>query len=104
MKKLYAEYKDKGVEFIGISLDQPEDQGGLTKLKEFVAKNGITWPQYYQGKGWQGEFSQSWGINSIPTVFVVDAEGKLHSTKARGQLEKMLPELLKKAGKEVSLR
>ena len=28
MKDLYAKYRDKGVEFIGVSLDQPEDQGG----------------------------------------------------------------------------
>ena len=52
MKELYAKFKDQGVEFIGISLDQPEEQGqGLTKLKEFCAQNQITWPQYYQGKG-----------------------------------------------------
>ena len=34
MKKLYAEYKDKGVEFIGVSLDQPKEKGGLDKLKD----------------------------------------------------------------------
>jgi thiol-disulfide isomerase/thioredoxin len=101
-KELYAKWKDKGVEFIGISLDQPESEGGLTKLKEFVKKNDITWPQYYQGNGWQSEFSSKWGINSIPAVFVVDTEGNLHSTSARGQLEKLIPELLKKAGKNVS--
>jgi thiol-disulfide isomerase/thioredoxin len=102
MKKLYAEYKDKGVEFIGVSLDNSEAQGGQKKLKEFVEKNQITWPQYYQGDGWGSEFSKGWGINSIPTVFIVDADGKLHSTKARGQLERLIPELLKKAGKKVS--
>ena len=104
MKQLYAEYKDKGVEFIGVSLDAPEDQGGLKKLKDFVAEKQITWPQYYQGNAWQSEFSRSWGITSIPAVFVIDAEGKLHSTKARGQLATLIPELLKKAGKEISLR
>jgi thiol-disulfide isomerase/thioredoxin len=97
MKKLYAEYRDKGVEFIGVSLDQPKDEGGLDKLKEFVAKNEIAWPQYYQGNGWESEFSRSWGINSIPAVFVIDAEGKLYSVEARGKLEDMIPELLKKA-------
>ena len=66
MKKLYAEYKDKGVEFIGVSLDQPKEQGGLDKLKKFVAENEIAWPQYYQGNGWESEFSKSWGINSHP--------------------------------------
>jgi thiol-disulfide isomerase/thioredoxin len=102
MKKLYAEWKDKNVEFIGVSLDSPESEGGLTKLKDFVKKNEITWPQYYQGNGWQSEFSAKWGINSIPAIFVVDTEGNLYSTSARGQLEKLVPELLAKAGKKVS--
>ena len=99
MKKLYAEYKDKGVEFIGISLDAPEEQGGLDALKKFVKEKELPWPQYYQGKGWESEFSRSWGINGIPCLFVVDADGILHSTTARGQLETMIPELLAKAGK-----
>jgi len=97
MKKLYAEYKPKGVEFIGVSLDSPKSEGGLDKLKDFVAKNEIGWPQYYQGNGWESEFSRSWGINSIPAVFIVDADGKLHSVEARGKLDTMIPELLKKA-------
>jgi thiol-disulfide isomerase/thioredoxin len=101
-KELYAKWKDKGVEFVGVSLDAPESEGGLTKLKDFVKQNDITWPQYYQGKGWQREFSSKWGINSIPALFVVDTEGNLYSTSARGQLEKLIPELLAKAQKKVS--
>lgn len=100
MKELYAKFKDQGVEFLGISLDQPESEGGLTKLKEFCAQNQITWPQYYQGNGWTSDFSKGWGINSIPCVFVVDADGNLHTTQGRGKLEEILPELLKKAGKK----
>jgi len=96
MKTLYSEYKDKGVVFIGVSLDAPKDQGGLDKLKAFVAEKEIAWPQYYQGNGWQSDFSSSWGINSIPAVFIIDTEGKLHSIHARGKLETMIPELLKK--------
>jgi thiol-disulfide isomerase/thioredoxin len=96
LKELYAKYRDKGVEFIGVSLDQPKEKGGLDKLKAFVKEKEIAWPQYYQGNYWQSEFSTSWGINSIPCVFVVDTEGKLHSVDARGKLEEMIPELLKK--------
>jgi thiol-disulfide isomerase/thioredoxin len=99
MKKLYAEFKDKGVEFIGVSLDQSKDKGGLDSLKSFVAKNQIEWPQYYQGNFWQSEFSSSWHINSIPCVFLVDADGKLASVKARGELEKLIPKYLEKAKK-----
>jgi len=99
MKKLYAEYHDRGVEFIGVSLDQPKEQGGLDSLKKFVKENGIGWPQYYQGNFWKSKFSSSWGINSIPCVFVVDTDGKLYSVQARGKLETMIPELLEKKTK-----
>jgi thiol-disulfide isomerase/thioredoxin len=94
MKELYAHYKEQGVEFIGVSLDQPD--GGLDKLKEFVKAQDIGWPQYYQGNGWESDFSLSWGINSIPAVFIVDASGNLYSTEARGKLETLIPDLIKK--------
>jgi thiol-disulfide isomerase/thioredoxin len=94
MKEIYAKYKDRGVEFIGVSLDKPEDLGGRKVLIHYCKENGITWPQYYQGNGWDSEFSISWGINAIPTVFVIDQEGKLHSVKARGRIEEIIQELL----------
>jgi thiol-disulfide isomerase/thioredoxin len=96
MKELYSRYHGQGVEFIGVSLDEPKQDGGLVKLKEFVARNGIDWPQYYQGKGWESDFSSSWGITSIPALFVVDQEGKLYSINARAHLEEIINELLKK--------
>ena len=97
MKELYAKYRGQGVEFIGVSLDQSEAEGGLEKLREFVAGNGIPWPQYYQGNYWQSEFSSSWKVHSIPCVFLIDAEGNLASMKARGQLDRLIPEYLEKA-------
>lgn len=97
MKELYGKYKDQGVEFIGVSLDQPEEDGGLDALKKFVAEKEVPWPQYYQGKGWESDFSRSWGINAIPAMFVVDQEGNLFSTEARENLESIIPDLLKKS-------
>ena len=113
MKELYAKYRDRGVEFLGVSLDLPQEQGGLDKLKAFVAGNGITWPQYYQGKGWESEFSRSWGIDSIPHLLLVDAEGNLAVTDAhvgalvsvpgaRGELEERIIEYLAKAKEAAS--
>jgi thiol-disulfide isomerase/thioredoxin len=97
MKKIYAQYRDKGVEFIGVSLDAPKEEGGLDKLKAFVAKNEIQWPQYHQGNGWESEFSTKLGIASIPQLFLVDAEGRLASIDARDTLESLIPEYLEKA-------
>jgi thiol-disulfide isomerase/thioredoxin len=93
MKKLYTRYKSKGVEFIGVSLDVPEAEGGLAALKEFVSKNKIEWPQYHQGSG---GLSKRWGITMIPTVFVIGADGKIASTDGRFTIEKLIPELIAK--------
>ncbi len=96
MKELYAKYHERGVEFVGVSLDQPEDAGGLKALRTFIQKHEIPWPQYYQGNGYDSEFSRSWGIGSAPTLFIIDKAGRLHSTEARGRLDRLIPQLLDK--------
>ena len=103
MKALYAEFHDQGVEFIGVSLDKPREEGGLDKLKAFVKDKEITWPQYYQGQGFESEFSDRMGITMIPQLFLIDAEGKLAEINARGKLATLLPAYLAKA-KQQSLQ
>jgi thiol-disulfide isomerase/thioredoxin len=100
-KELYSKYKDQGVEFIGVSLDRSEEQGGLTALKTFVAKNEIAWPQYYPGSV---EFAKSWEVTSIPTLFILDSDGKLISTDARGKLDELIPELIAKRDRNATAR
>jgi thiol-disulfide isomerase/thioredoxin len=95
-KRLYAEYKDRGVEFIGVSLDEPEKEGGRKALKEYLAENPIPWPQYYQGNGVSSEFSSKFGVISVPQIFVIDRQGKL-ATMADGMLGTALREAV--AGK-----
>ena len=96
MKELYAKYKDQGVEFIGVSLDAPPSGGGREALLNFVEEREIPWPQYYENSDGESQFSDSWGIQAIPTIFIVAADGTLHSTEARGELETMIPELIAK--------
>lgn len=98
MKDLYAEYEDQGVEFVGVPLNDASDPAdGLSKVKEFVAKRHVPWPQFYQPEGFESELVSAWGINAIPRFLVVDQDGNLVSTTAHGKLKTMLPELLAKA-------
>jgi thiol-disulfide isomerase/thioredoxin len=91
LKALYREFRPMGVEFIGVSLDYSQRLGGSPeKFKEFVKENEISWPQYYQGDGWESEFSTSWGITSIPRAFVIDQAGKVYSTQADSDLETII--------------
>lgn len=82
---VYNKFKDKGFEIIGISLDQDKD--ALTK---FVKEKNMPWPQYFDGKGWQNEISQRYGIESIPAMWLVDKDGKVVSTEARSGLEALV--------------
>ena len=75
---------------------RPEAAVGSTSSRHSSRRTGSPGRSTYQGDGWDSEFSKSWGINSIPAVFVVDQQGKVYSDKARGKLETILPELLKR--------
>jgi len=78
--KAYQKYHDKGFEVIGVSLDQ--DKEALTK---FIKENQMTWPQYFDGKGWQNEVSTKYGVNSIPASYLLDKEGKIIASELRGE-------------------
>jgi thiol-disulfide isomerase/thioredoxin len=96
MKAIHDRYKEKGVEFIGISLDR---EGALPKLKQFVADHQIPWPQHFEGKRFDSDLVRRWNISSIPTVFVVDKDGKLASVKGVLGLEATLDGLLQDQAK-----
>jgi len=86
----YKKYHAKGFEVIGISLDQDENA-----LKNFIKEKGMSWPQYFDGKGWGSKLGQKYGINSVPMTFLLDQEGKVVAKGLRGssldeQLAKML--------------
>ena len=78
----YEKLHSKGFEIIGISLDQDE-----ARLAAFTKSKGMTWPQYFDGKGWANDLSTRFGITSIPSMWLVNKEGVVISTDARGGLE-----------------
>jgi thiol-disulfide isomerase/thioredoxin len=77
LKATYEKLHDKGLEVIGISLDDDKDA-----LQNFIKKRGVVWPQYCDGKGWNNEFSFRFGINSVPTLWIIDKKGILRATNS----------------------
>ena len=47
----------------------------------------MTWPQFLDGKGWENELAKSFGIQTVPTMWLLDREGKLVDASPRGRLE-----------------
>lgn len=89
--KVYNKFKDKGFEIVGISFDKERDA-----FDTFVKENKMEWPHYYDGKGWENEVGPTFGIQSIPSMYLLDAEGKVITNDLReGRLEKELEKILK---------
>jgi hypothetical protein len=56
----------------------------------------MPWPQHFDGLYWKNEFAVRFAINAIPAMFLLDQEGKVVSTAARGAaLEREVKRLLK---------
>lgn len=87
----YKKYHDQGFEIVGISLDQDKDA-----LLAFTKENGMVWPQYFDGQGWDNAISSKFGIHSIPAMWLVDQNGLLVTTEGRDDLAGQVEKLLKK--------
>ncbi len=87
--KLYEKYQKDGFEILGVSLDKTQD-----RWVQAVAKDGLTWPQVSDLKGWQNEVAQMYSVKSIPHTVLLDKEGKILAFKLRGpQLDQALKEI-----------
>jgi thiol-disulfide isomerase/thioredoxin len=92
VKRCYEKYHDRGFDVVGISLDQDVDT-----LKEFLANEQVPWANLFDetSTGWDNPIAARYGIKAIPAPILVDREGKVLSTTARGpELERLLDRLL----------
>ena len=85
----YKKYHDKGFEIIGISLDQDK-----ATLLEVTKAKEMTWPQYFDGKGWANTISSTYKIHGIPTMWLINKKGVIVNLDGRHQLETEIPKLL----------
>lgn len=68
--KLHAAYKDKGVTFLGISLDQ-----GLGPVKRYVRTEKVNYPILMGNSKMVDDYGN---FSAIPQTFVIDAEGRIN--------------------------
>jgi len=90
MKKIYATYRDKGFEIIGVSLDRKK--GDLVK---YIQDKELDWKISYSGAFWSDPTARLYGVNSIPSTWLVDKEGILREIGLSGEaLEKSIRDLI----------
>ncbi|HET6250506.1 MAG TPA: TlpA disulfide reductase family protein [Tepidisphaeraceae bacterium] len=66
--KAYEAFHDKGVEVLGVTLDQPNS---ADKVKSVTADKKMTWAQIYEGNE---HIAEIYGIDSIPHAFLIDGD------------------------------
>lgn len=89
VKQVYDDLHGKGFEIVGISFDRDQ-----SKLEEFLEKEGMSWPQYYDGLTWDNKLGREYGIQSIPTMWLLNKEGHLVDMSARNNLRDKVEKLL----------
>lgn len=93
IKDALAKWGDKGFTVVGISFDKVADR---EKLVKFIAKENLTWPQWFNEKGGPNPFGKKYNIRSIPATFLLGKDGRLVTTETHGaKLEAELEKLLK---------
>jgi thiol-disulfide isomerase/thioredoxin len=89
--KAYDQLHGQGFDVLGISLDNPSS---AAKVRDITKQNGMTWPQVYDGKGWQAAIAVKYNIQSIPAPILVDADtGKILASDDQLRGESLVPTL-----------
>jgi peroxiredoxin len=70
MVALNREFAPKGMQVIGVSLDQDR-----ARLEQVCREKRFTWPQYFDGKGWDNAIWKTWGEESVPFTVILSPDG-----------------------------
>ncbi|MBP6432775.1 MAG: TlpA family protein disulfide reductase [Ferruginibacter sp.] len=88
--KLYNKYKASGFEVFGVSFDEK-----TSAWKRAIKTDKINYSQVIDTKIWEGEVAYKYGIEAIPTTFLLDKEGKIVAIDLEGkELEDAIKALL----------
>ena len=92
MVDLYRQYKPKGLQIIGISLDSDP-----VAWKKAISDLKMTWPQVSDLRGWEDTGAIMFNVQSIPHTLIVSQQGKIIGKGYRGdQLRQFVETVLKK--------
>jgi thiol-disulfide isomerase/thioredoxin len=88
LKKIYEKYHDRGLEIVGVNLDDDGEQ-----LAKFLKDNDYPWKILHsepkksddKKRGFSDPNAEFYGITGIPTIILIDRKGKVISLDARGE-------------------
>ncbi|HXG65078.1 MAG TPA: redoxin domain-containing protein [Blastocatellia bacterium] len=96
VKAVWRKYGGDKFVIIGVNLDTKE-----AVFEKYLREEGIDWPQYFDGRGWDNHIGRLYNVRSIPHTVLIDQDGIVRATGVRGNgLSNKVGELLKKLQKQ----
>jgi len=90
VQRAVAELPKESVKVIGVSLDEKRDD-----LDAVMKSRALAWPVAFDGKGWESPLVRALGINTLPTVWLLDSHGHLRSLNALESTAAQVRQLLR---------
>jgi len=88
--RMYNQYKNKGFEIYGVSLDAKKDA-----WEQAIRQDQLSWIHVSDLGFWQSSVVSKYGIQSIPYTVLIDKNGRIIAKELRGpSLDAKLQELL----------
>lgn len=81
LRKAVLEFGQKNFKIYGVSLDTK-----LTSWQEAISKDGITWSQVSDLKGWNSKPAAIYGVEGIPANYLLDPNGRIIAEDIRGKV------------------
>jgi thiol-disulfide isomerase/thioredoxin len=90
MKEFYGKYGPSGFSVIGVNLDND-----LQTMNALLSENRLPWPQIFEPGGRDSRLAVELGVLTLPTMILVDQEGKVVSrnvtvTELGAELKKLI--------------
>ena len=76
MVSLYQRYKNRGVEFVSMSVDDREDKAAIERARQFLIRQKATFRNYLMDENIMQSFEKL-GVQGIPDVMMYDRAGRL---------------------------
>lgn len=90
--KAYNKFKSKKFTILGVSLDDPNARKAWLHA---VEQDGMPWIQVSELKGFKSEAAVDYGVQAIPTNYLISPHGVILAKNLRGEdLDKKLVEIL----------
>ena len=91
LKKYYDPKHPEKLQIIAVSVDESKKP-----VEKAIRKEGYTWINIAEQKGWDSPIAEMYGVSSTPTFFLLNKDKKIIAKPANiGELEKLLQKIEK---------